>query len=265
VQIARLVWHSGNRGSCLLVSTALLALGIQPLGSEPRLTPPSASISPAARGIVRALEQAAISTELPTRVVAIHFKEGDAFKKGIPILEFDCRRQRSALAAAEAQQQEMQLTVEKFRQLQRANSVGKNDLEVAEARLAKTVAESAGLRSPLDQCVVVAPFDGRIVELSLQKYEAAQPGKPFLSIASTDNPEIDLIVPSAWSKWIKSGIEFQFRVDELAVVVDAQVTRIGAAVDPISQTIKLSAVFKRHDSNILPGMSGTAQFADEKR
>jgi membrane fusion protein, multidrug efflux system len=249
----------------MLAPAALLAVGIQPLNGEPRLAPPSASSAVAARGIVRALEYAAISTELPTRVAAVYFKEGDAFKKGIPILEFDCRRQRSALAAAEAQQQEMQLTVDKYRQLQRANSVGKNDLEVAEARLAKAVAESAGLRSPLDQCVVVAPFDGRIVELNLQKYEAAQPGKPFLTIASTDNPEIDLIVPSAWSKWIKPGVEFQFWVDELAVAVDAEVTRIGAAVDPISQTIKLAAVFKRRDSGIIPGMSGTAQFADEKR
>jgi membrane fusion protein, multidrug efflux system len=51
----------------------------------------------------------------------------------------------------------------------------------------------------------------------------------------------------------------------LAVVVDAEVTRIGAAVDPISQTIKLAGMFKRHEFSILPGMSGTAQFADEKR
>jgi membrane fusion protein, multidrug efflux system len=265
VRIARSVWPSGSGLWCALVAAALWALGIQPVNSEPRLAPPGGSISAAARGIVRALEQAAISTELPTRVVAVHFKEGDAFQKGMPILEFDCRRQRSALAAAEAQQKEMQLTVDKFRQLQRANSVGKNDLEVAEARLAKAVAESAGLRSPLDQCVVVAPFDGRVVELSLQKYEAAQPGKPFLAIASIDSPEIDLIVPSAWSKWIKPGTQFQFRVDELAVVVDAEVTRIGAAVDPISQTIKLAGMFKRHEFSILPGMSGTAQFADEKR
>jgi membrane fusion protein, multidrug efflux system len=265
VLIARSVWRSDNRCWWTLVAATLLVMGTQPLTSEPRPTAPGLANSTAARGIVRALEQAAISTELPTRVAAVHFKEGDAFKKGTPILEFDCRRQRSALAAAEAQQQEMQLTVDKYRQLQRANSVGKNDLEVAEARLAKAAADSAGLRSPLDQCVVIAPFDGRIVELSLQKYEAAQPGKPFLTIASADSPEIDLIVPSAWSKWIRPGLGFQFWVDELAVAVDAEVTRIGAAVDPISQTIKLSAVFKRPEFNILPGMSGTAQFADEKR
>jgi membrane fusion protein, multidrug efflux system len=248
-----------------LVAASLLAIGPQWVGAEPRPVADSATKSSAARGIVHALEQASISTELATRVSATHFKEGQAFKKGDRILEFDCRRQRAALAAAEAQQLEMQLTLDKFRLLQRAQSVGKNDLEVAQARVAKATAESDGLRSPLDQCVVLAPFDGRIVELSLQKYEAAQPGKPFLAIASTGSPEIDLIVPSAWARWIKAGVPFQFFVDELGIAFDAEVTRIGAAVDPISQTIKLAAVFKRDESGVLPGMSGTAHFADEKR
>ena len=266
MQTARSVWHCDNRRMRALIAVSLLAASTtSSLHAEPRPVTEGSTRSGAARGIVHALEQASISTELATRVSATHFKEGQAFKKGDPIIEFDCRRQRAALAAAEAQQLEMQLTLDKFRLLQRAQSVGKNDLEVAEARVAKAIAESAGLRSPLDQCVVIAPFDGRIVELSLQRYEAAQPGKPFLAIASTGSPEIDLIVPSAWARWIKAGMPFQFFVDELGLAFDAEVTRIGAAVDPISQTIKLAAVFKRDASSVVPGMSGTAHFGDEKR
>lgn len=265
MQIARSVWHCANARCCSLAAAVLIATGTQLLNAEPRSSLENASRSGAARGIVRAVDQASISTELPTRVAAVHFKEGHTFLKGATIIEFDCRRQRAALAAAEAQQLEMQLTLDKFRLLQRAQSVGRNDLEVAEARLAKTVAESAGLRSPLDQCVVIAPFDGRVVELNLQKYEAAQSGKSFLVIATTDNPEIDLIVPSVWARWIKAGVPFQFFIDELGVSLDAEVTRIGAAVDPISQTIKLAAVFKRQGPGVLPGMSGTANFVDENR
>lgn len=265
MQIVRSVWHCANAHWCSLAAAVLIAASIQHVNAEPRSSLDTAARSGVARGIVRAVDQAAISTELPTRVSALHFKEGDAFKKGATIIEFDCRRQRAALAAAEAQQHEMQLTLDKFRLLQRAQSVGKNDLEVAEARLAKSLAESAGLRSPLDQCIVNAPFDGRVVELNLQKYEAAQPGKSFLVIASVDNPEIDLIVPSVWARWIKAGVPFQFFVDELGIAVDAEVTRIGAAVDPISQTIKLAAVFKRQGPGVLPGMSGTAHFVDESR
>ncbi len=265
MQIARSVWRCVNPGWHVLTLATLWVVAA-PVQSEPRPTTENATArSSAARGIIHAVEQASISTELATRVSAVHLKEGEAFKKGSTILEFDCRRQRAALAAAEAQQLEMQLTLDKYRLLQRAQSVGKNDLEVAEARLAKAIAESSGLRSPLDQCTVIAPFDGRIVELNLQKYETAQPGKPFLAIASTESPEIDLIVPSSWARWMKPGLPFQFFVDELNVAFDAEVTRTGAAVDPISQTIKLAAIFKRQAQGVLPGMSGTAHFADEKR
>ena len=264
MRIAKSAWRCADRRRSLLAA-ALIAATTQAAGAEPRLALDAMAKASPARGIVRAVEQAAISTDLATRVAATHFKEGEAFRKGDPILEFDCRRQRAALAAAEAQQLEMQLNLDKFRLLQRVQSVGKNDLEVAEARVAKAAAESAGLRSPLDQCVAIAPFDGRVVELNLQKHEAAQPGKPFLSIVSNGSPEIDLIVPSDWARWIKPGVPFRFHVDELGMAIDAEVTRIGASVDPISQTIKLAAIFKRDTAGVLPGMSGTAQFADEKR
>jgi membrane fusion protein, multidrug efflux system len=263
VQIARSAWHCVNLGR-RTAAVAIIAIASSATASaEQRLNSDLQARTPFARGIVHAVEQASISTELATRVVATHFKEGAAFKKGETIIEFDCRRQRATLAAAEAQQLEMQLTLDKFRLLQRAQSVGKNDLEVAEARVAKATAESAGLRSQLDQCVVVAPFDGRVVELLLQKHETAQPGKPFLSIVSNGNPEFDVIVPSDWSRWVKVGMPFKFQVDELGVSFDAEVIRTGASVDPISQTIKLAAIFKREATGVLPGMSGTAHF--EKR
>lgn len=264
MRTARSVWHFANWRICLsAVATGLVFGGATTRAQQLNAT--SKQKPSVARGIVHAVEQASISTELATRVAATHFKEGDAFKKGDPIIEFDCRRQRAALAAAEAQQHEMQLTLDKYRLLQRAQSVGKNDLEVAEARVAKAVAESAGLRSPLDQCVFIAPFSGRVVELSLQKHEAAQPGKPFLSIVSNGKPEFDIIVPSDWTRWMKVGVTFQFAVDELATTFEAEVSRIGAAVDPISQTIKLAATFRGDATGVLPGMSGTAHFSDGER
>jgi membrane fusion protein, multidrug efflux system len=214
------------------------------------------------RGIVRAVEQASISTELATRVAAVHFREGEVFRLGQKLVEFDCRRQLATLAASEAQQLEMQLGVDKLHLLQRAQSVGRNDLEVSEARLAKAKAEAEALRSQLDQCVVVAPFDGRVLELSLQKHEAAQPGKPFIALVAHGNLEVDLIVPSDWVRWIRPSTAFVFHVDELRRPMAAMVTRIGAAVDPISQTVKIAATFSAAGVDVLPGMSGTAEFPD---
>ncbi len=67
-------------------------------------------------------------------------------------------------------------------------------------------------------------------------------------------------VPSTWLTWLKPGAEFQFQVDETDKSYVGVVRRLGAAVDTVSQTIKVFAKFAAPTPDILPGMSGTAQF-----
>jgi multidrug efflux pump subunit AcrA (membrane-fusion protein) len=50
-------------------------------------------------------------------------------------------------------------------------------------------------------------------------------------------------------------------VDELATHHEARVERIGAAVDPVSQTIEIFAVFIAQPPSLKPGMSGVATFS----
>ncbi len=132
----------------------------------------SASADPAegsnpVRGVVRPQSQATISTDFQAPVAATKFKEGDRFRKGDLIIEFDCRRHQAELAAAEAQTLEMRLALENNVTLDKYKAVGKSDLEISRARVKRTEAEANGLRARLDQCRVIAPFDGRIAELAI--------------------------------------------------------------------------------------------------
>lgn len=212
----------------------------------------------AVRGIVRSVGQAMISTDLQTRVVKIGFQEGERFKKGDTLVLFDCGRQLASLAAAEAQQLEMQLTLDKNKLLQRVQAVGKNEFEISEARVSKAAADVAALRAQFAQCTLVAPYDGRVLELGIHEHETAQPGKPFIGIVSEGLLEIDLIVPSAWAAWVTPGFGMTFHVDETQAAHEVRVARIGAAVDPISQTIKIVATFVDGAPGVLPGMSGSS-------
>jgi membrane fusion protein, multidrug efflux system len=246
-----------RRASFLVTLVGLLAQAdMATAGSTPTENP--------VRGIVRAVQQASISTDLSVRVSAIHAREGEAFEAGDKLVEFDCRRQIATVAAADAQQLEMQLSVDKNRLLLRTQSVGKNDLDVSEARLAKARAEADALRSQLDQCVVIAPFRGRVLDLNLQVHEATQPGKPFIVLIAHERLELELIVPSHWLRRSAVGTVFPFHVDEVQKRVQATVTRTSPAVDPISQTIKIIAVFGNDEGTVLPGMSGTAEFKPVK-
>jgi membrane fusion protein, multidrug efflux system len=212
------------------------------------------------RGIVRAVDMAMISTQLPARAAKIAFQEGERFRKGDILVAFDCRKQRAELASAEAQQLEMTLNLDNFKVLQRVQAAGQHDLRVSQARVAKASAEADVLRAHIDECSVVAPFDGRVLELSLHEHEIPAPGKAFIGLVAEGALEIDLIVSSKWIQNLKIGTEFTFFVDETQSSETAIIKRVGAAVDPISQTIKIVAVFKNAVTDILPGMSGTGQF-----
>lgn len=213
------------------------------------------------RGVVRAVDRAEISTDLVARAEKINFREGEAFKSGDTLIAFDCTRYRAEAKAAESAFREMKLTLDSNLHLEKFSAIGKHDVEISQARMDKAEAEWRGLESRLRQCDVLAPFDGRVAELSLHAFEQPQPGKPFLVIVGQKRIEVELIVPSRWLSWLKPDEAFEFQIDETKKSYKAHVARTGAAVDAVSQMLKVIATFDDVPGDVLPGMSGSARFA----
>ncbi|HRD76201.1 MAG TPA: efflux RND transporter periplasmic adaptor subunit [Hyphomicrobiaceae bacterium] len=213
------------------------------------------------RGIVRPLQQAMIAADISARIAAIRFREAQGFKKGDRLVEFDCERLEAEAAAADALWRETKLSLESNSYLEKRGAAGRIDVEISRARADKAGSEAAALKARLKQCVIIAPYDGRVAELTINEHEFPSAGKPFISIVATGEFEIDLIVPSHWLKTLTPGATFTFAVDETGQSHAAHVLRIGAAVDPVSQTVKVIATFLEKGRAVLPGMSGTATFA----
>jgi membrane fusion protein, multidrug efflux system len=155
----------------------------------------------------------------------------------------------------------MRIAVESNAFLEKRNAASRQDVEIAKARASKAAAEADALRIRLDQCSIIAPFDGRVSELVINEHEMSVAGKPMLSIIEEGDLEIDLILPSDWLVWLKAGADFAFAIDETQQVHPASIVRIGATVDSISQTIKVTGRFTASRAGVLPGMSGSARFA----
>ncbi|MGL4397160.1 MAG: efflux RND transporter periplasmic adaptor subunit [Hyphomicrobium sp.] len=213
-----------------------------------------------ARGVVRVVDKADISTDLAARVSLVGFRFGERFKRGDVLIRFDCERYKAEAQSADAVHREMKLTLDSNMHLEKFNAVGKHDVEISRARVGKAEAEARALNSRLKQCEIVAPYDGRVAELTINAHEQPQPGRPFLSIVGDGRLEVELILPSQWLSWVKPGSAFVFQVDETKTDYDLRVVRLGAAVDAVSQMIKVIAEFNSPPSDVLPGMSGTAQF-----
>jgi membrane fusion protein, multidrug efflux system len=214
-----------------------------------------------ARGLVRPVQQASLATELVAVVSKIGFEEGERFKTGDLLVAFDCRRHRAEHASAAALHREMKSSLESNQYLERHKAIGKHDLEISQARVDKAGAEAEAMKVRLDMCEVRAPFDGRVAELTIHQHEIPAAGRPFLTIIEDGKLRIELILPSTWLRWLREGEPFDFEIDETKTTFAGRVSRIGAAVEGVSQTIKVLGEFEKTSPDILSGMSGTARFS----
>lgn len=213
---------------------------------------------PGARGIVKAVHQAAMSTELLTPIASIPLREGSRFAKGDLLIEMDCRRQRHELAALAAVVAEMKVTVDSNEHLASRGAANRNDVVIARARHDKSKAEWAAMSARLSGCRITAAFDGVVTEIAVNAFEVPQPNRPIITVVSDRALEIEIIVASRLLGALGPGSTLTFRIDESGASHEARVLRSAGAVDPVSQTSKIYAAFIAPVSDVLPGMSGTA-------
>ena len=216
------------------------------------------------RGIVKAVNQASISSELGFRIVEMPFREGQEFRKGDALVTFDCEGLRAELRAAEARQIAERLTYENNERLARLNAVGRFEVQLAKAKADQAAAETDAFRIKLDQCVIKAPFNGRVAIKAANVAELAEPARPMMQIISDDALEIEMLLPAHWLRWLKTATPFTLNLEENGMALEAAVTEIAPMVDPVSQTIKVIGTFARTPEGVLPGMSGPVIFAGQE-
>lgn len=212
------------------------------------------------RGVVRALNTASISTDLQVPIKTLNFRKGQSFKKGVTLAIFDCARFKAERLSLLAERKVQALSVDNNLSLFKLNAIGQFDLEISKAKLSKADADVNRLDVRLKNCIVKAPFDGQMAETVTYQYETPKIGVPFIKIIQTSKLEIDFIVPSKWLAWMKTGTKFSFRIDETGKTYEGSVLRLGASVDPVSQTIEVRGRFSGETGQLFSGMSGSANF-----
>ncbi len=212
------------------------------------------------RGVVKPNAQASIATDLVAKITKITVKEGDRFKKGDLLVTFNCGRYFADLKAAQAEYRAESVTYKTNLRLNKRRAIGRSEVDIAKAKMERAAAAVTGIRVKTADCKIEAPFNGRVVERQANEHEFSAQDKPLFTLLDDSSLEVDLIVPSRWLTWLRKDSAFEFIVDENARTYQASIVRIGAAVDAVSQTIKVTGRFKKTPDDVLSGMSGTALF-----
>jgi len=236
----------------------LLAVGL-PLSDAQAAAPPTASAALASREIRAQLmprRYTTLAAEIGAKINRLPLAEGASFKQGQLLVQFDCSLQQAQQAKAEAALMAADTNWKGNQKLAQLNSVGQVELDVSKAEALKAQAEVAASRTLLGKCQISAPFAGRIAEQKIREQQYVQPGQPLMEILDDSALELEFIVPSRWLSWVRSGSAFQVSIDETGKTYPAKVQRIAARVDPISQSVKLTAVIDGRYGELIAGMSG---------
>lgn len=212
------------------------------------------------RGLIKPVEKAVISSQISAQIEQIPNKSGERFKQGDILVKFDCSFYRADLMSAEAAFNAKKNVYENNKQLLALNAMSDIDVSIAESEMEVARAERSMRAIKVSQCEIKAPYSGRVIEINVNEHENVPADTELLSILNDKELEIELIVPSTWLTWIKIEETFQFLIDETGETVNASISKIGAVVDPVSQTVKLTGKFSEQPERVLSGMSGTARF-----
>ncbi len=202
-----------------------------------------------------------LSAELGAKIERITVKEGERFKAGQLLIQFDCALQTAQLDKARAQLAAAENTFGGNRRLAELNAVGLVELKNSETEVMKAKADAAYLRATLDRCRITAPFSGRAGEQKAREQQFVQAGQAMLEILDDSELELEFIVPSRWLTWLNTGHRFTVLIEDTGKSYPARILRIAARADPVSQSVKAMATIDGRYPELVAGMSGRVQLS----
>lgn len=246
----------------LAVAAFCLAAG---LGSGPALAQSGGTVMPVAlraapepelRAQLAPRRYTTLAAEIGARIERLAVTEGGTISAGQLLVSFDCSLQRAQLDRANATLGAAEKLLATQRRLVELNATGRQELDQAEAEVAKTGAEKAQIEVQLGKCAISAPFSGRVAEQKVREQQYVQPGQALLEVLDDSVLEVEFIMPSRWLQGVRVGSKVQIAVDETGRTYPAKVQRLGARVDPVSQSVKVTATIDGRHPDLMAGMSG---------
>lgn len=215
------------------------------------------------RAELRPTHYTTLAAEFDAVINRIEIAEGQSFKAGQLLISLDCRLREAQMNKAKASLQGAQKILEGNRKLAQFEAIGEVELATSESQVAQAKADVEYLQVLLNKCQIKAPYAGKAGEQHVQEKQFVPAGSPLIDIFADSELQLQFIVPSEYTAWLKPGQGFTITIDERQQRYPAEITRIAARVDPISQTIKVFGHIVGQYPELMAGMSGSVLLLKE--
>jgi len=262
----------------LAIAAAAGAQAAQLCGVAVRVAAENATYG--ADGVVEAVRQSSLASEVAGTVTALAVKAGDRVTRGQVLVRIDQRAadQQAAAndaqsAAAEAQLRAAEREFERSRHLFQRNYISQAALDQAEAQFKAAQAEARAKLAQVGAAstqtslhTLRAPYAGLLARVDVQVGDMATPGRPLITIYDPGELRVVVTVPESVAQQLRSkaGIRIEMPgADAAGREWIAQSVTLLPAADPESHTmrVRLGLPSNAASASLVPGMFARAWIA----
>jgi RND family efflux transporter MFP subunit len=199
----------------------------------------------AAEGVVEAVRQSVIATQVAGAVTQIAVKAGDAVKVGQVLARIDAHAANAELAAARQEFQRQKTLLDK-------KFISRSAYDLAEARFKTTQAQTGFY-------TLTAPYAGLVAEVPATQGDMALPGKPLMTVYDPKQMRVTAHVPQEIAVRLVAGQAVRLEIPGLSADTTKQAQQAAKItvlpmVDATTHTVQLRLELPSGLAGLTPGM-----------
>jgi len=206
-------------------------------------------------GTLEADESVDIRPEVDGEVTSIQMTEGEAVKKGDPILQIDESKQAATVAEAEADYNYAKETMQRSDTLLADGTISQQEHDQTRASFQRTEASLHLARKRMTEYTLTAPFNGILGHRAVSIGQYVNPQTVLVSLYSMDRMKLGFSVPERYAARVHPGQTLRLKVaaygDE---EFSGEIYLVEPQVDMATRSILVRAHIPNADHRLKPGM-----------
>jgi membrane fusion protein (multidrug efflux system) len=206
-------------------------------------------------GTLRAINGADLSSEVSGIVENMSFDSGGDVEEGAVLVHLRDADEVAQLHALEAQANLAQITLDRDIKQVKGQAISQATVDNDMAALNAVKAQADAQRAIIAKKTIRAPFKGHLGIRQVDIGQFLNAGTTIVTLQQLDPIYVDFNLPEQNFPQISDGQRAIARVDALSGrSFNGEISAVNAKIDEATRNVKVRAIFKNPDRNLLPGM-----------
>jgi membrane fusion protein (multidrug efflux system) len=199
-------------------------------------------------------EETQIRAEVSGRVIQLNIPEGALVNKGVMLVKLFDQDLQAQLRKLEVQLQIAEKTVERQKELLAINGISQQDYDLSSLTADNLKADIQTVKIAISKTEIRAPYSGQVGLRNVSMGSYLSPTEIITTLREVDQLKLEFSVPEKYAQSISKGDIVKFRVDGGRQDHTATVMATEGNVDQTTRTLKIRALVKSKNKELVPGV-----------